>query len=391
VTTKIFFILVWVFIFSCRETSQENILNNSNFKASSDTFDNQASTVYDPADGLIIPVGKMQTARAAHTATVLKNGKVLIVGGFAGNPLSKAETYDPILKTFESVGQMTVARAEHSATLLPNGKVLIAGGYNGNYLSSTEVFDPQTSTFFAGPEMTTARSGHTATVLNNGKILFAGGVGVSWSFLQSAELYNVQTNTFLRTGSMTTARESHTATLLKNGTVLITGGHKDRRVNITIYSSAELYEPDSEKFKSIGNMMVKRHKHDAAKLADGSVLINGGSDERDSRGTYSSAELYDPVLSSFKPAGNMHINRYKHNGTSILLPNGNILIAGGANKAEIYKNASRKFNVVQGNMGTERLFSCATLLSNGDVLITGGYNENQEISANAWIYSYNKR
>jgi hypothetical protein len=390
-TTKIFFILVSPFIFSCKEPGLNNTQINSSLKAVSDTFDNQSSAAYDSTDGLITPVGKMQTARAAHTATVLKNGKVLIVGGFAGNTLSSAEIYDPVLKKFVSVGQMSVARAGHSATLLPNGKVLIAGGYNGNYLSSTEIYDPQTQTFSAGPEMNTARSGHTATVLNNGRILLTGGVGVGWSFLQSAELYNTQTNTFSATGSMTTARESHTANLLKNGTVLITGGHKDRRANITIYSSAELYNPASEKFILIGNMMIKRHKHDAVTLADGSVLINGGSDERDSRGTYSSAELYDPVSSSFKPVGNMNLSRYKHNGTSILLPNGNVLIAGGANKAEIYKNTSGKFDVVKGSMGTEQLFSCATLLSNGDVLITGGYNENQETSANAWIYSYNKK
>ncbi|MDQ6755563.1 MAG: hypothetical protein M3004_01380 [Bacteroidota bacterium] len=390
-TTKIFFLFILSFIFGCAQISREHTQNNSvALKENSDTFSNHSSTV-DTTNGLIIPTGKMLTPRAAHTATLLKTGKVLITGGFAGSTfLSSAEIYEPSLKIFTSVGHMSVARTGHTATLLPNGQVLIAGGYNGIYLSSTEIFDPQTQTFFAGPVMNTPRSGHTATVLNDAKILFAGGVGIDWSFLQSAELYDIQTKTFTPTGSMTTARESHTATLLKNGSVLITGGHKDRRANIKIYSSAELYDPVSEKFKLIGNMSIIRHKHDAVRLDDGRVLINGGSDERDSRGTYTSAELYNPVSSSFKLAGNMNITRYKHNGTSILLPNGNVLIAGGANRAEAYQTASGKFAVVYGNMGTERLFSCATLLQNGQVLITGGYNENQESSAGAWLYIYKK-
>ena len=390
-TIKIFSIFILSFITSCAQISREHTQNNLiALKENSDTFSNHSSAV-DTTNGLIIPTGKMQTARAAHTATLLKNSKVLLTGGFAGSSfLSSAEIYDPALKTFASVGQMSVARSAHTATLLPNGQVLIAGGYNGSYLSSTEIFDPQAQTFSAGPVMNTPRSGHTTTVLNNGKILFAGGVGIGWSFLQSAELYNIQTKTFTLTSSMTTARESHTATLLKNGSVLITGGHKDRRANIKIYSSAELYDPVSEKFKLIGNMSIIRHKHDAVRLADGKVLITGGSDERDSKGAYISAELYDPVLSSFKPVGNMNITRYKHNGTSILLPNGNVLIAGGANRAEIYQPALGKFSIVFGSMGTKRLFSCATLLQNGQVLVTSGYNENQEPSAGAWLYIYKK-
>ncbi len=339
----------------------------------------------------ILPVGSMRTSRAAHTATLLKNRTVLICGGFAGSKtFASAECYDPASSVFKSVGQMSVSRAGHSATLLPDGTILIAGGYNGNYLSSTEIFDPHSRTFTAGPIMNSPRSGHTATLLNNGKILLAGGVGVGWSFLESAELYDIQTKTFSTTNPMSTARESHTATLLKNGTVLITGGHKGRRENIKIYSSAELYDPIVGKFRLINNMTKIRHKHDAVMLADGRILITGGSDERDSRGAYSSAEIYDPVLSSFNSVKNMNLTRYKHNGTSILLSNNNVLVTGGANRAEVYNSKTGVFTIVSGSMGTQRLFSNATLLSTGQVLITGGYNEKQETSAKAWCYTYKR-
>ncbi|HYJ37188.1 MAG TPA: kelch repeat-containing protein [Chitinophagaceae bacterium] len=331
--------------------------------------------------------GSMRMPRAAHTATLLKNGKVLVCGGFSKSTSSTAEIYIPSSKTFQSVGNMGVPRSGHSATLLPNGKVLIAGGYNGNYLSSAEIFDPATETFTSAGIMTTARSGHTATVLNNGKILFVGGVGIGWSFLQSAELYDIRTGIFSATGSMTSARESHTATLLENGTVLITGGHKGRRADIKIYSSAEIYDPSSEKFTLTSSMAKIRHKHDAVMLKDGKVLIIGGSDERDSKGAYTSTEIYNPVSATFQVTNNMNLSRYKHNGTSILLENGNILIAGGANRAETYNSKQKEFAIVSGDMMSKRLFSCATLLTNGQVLITGGYDENIIASANSWIYS----
>ncbi|WP_410959788.1 kelch repeat-containing protein, partial [Salmonella sp. SAL4356] len=82
--------------------------------------------------------------RAAHTATLLPNGQVLIAGGFSGdqNSLASAETFDPAQEKFVSAGNMSVSRSGHTATLLPNGKVLIAGGYNGDYLASAELYDP---------------------------------------------------------------------------------------------------------------------------------------------------------------------------------------------------------------------------------------------------------
>ena len=66
--------------------------------------------------------------------------------------------------------------------------------------------------------------------------------------------------------------------------------------------------------------------------------------------------------------------------------NGKVLIAGGANRAEVFDPLTNTFSFAGGNMGTNRLFATATLLKNGQVLITGGYDENQAVSANAWLY-----
>ncbi|MBI1731064.1 hypothetical protein HYR53_10695 [Candidatus Acetothermia bacterium] len=343
--------------------------------------------------GSIHPISSMLTDRAAHTATRLADGRVLIAGGFGQGDNSyraSAELYDPSTDRFAATGSLASGKCCHSATRLPDGKILIAGGFNGQYLDNAELYDPATGTFTPTGRLTTPRMDHVAVLLDNGKVLLAGGVGTDWTFLDSAELYDPATGTFTSTGSMSAARESHTATKLMDGRVLITGGHQGRHAAIVIYDSAEIYDPATGTFSATGHLKQRRHKHDAGLLPDGRVLITGGSDERDDENAYTSSEIFDPATGSFSPAAEMPGIRYKHIGTSILLDNGNELVAGGARNAVLYDSKQNTFSVVPGDLGTaplSRLFSTATLLLNGNVLITGGYGINQHVSGQAWVYS----
>ena len=80
----------------------------------------------------------MATARSSHAATLLPNGRVLIVGGSDGDhALASAELYDPATGTFSSAGSMSKARDGATATLLPDGRVLICGGS-----ADAEVYTP---------------------------------------------------------------------------------------------------------------------------------------------------------------------------------------------------------------------------------------------------------
>ena len=336
----------------------------------------------------ITAIRNMTVTRAAHTSTLLPNGEVLVTGGFANkqSSLAHAELFDPAQKTFASTGNMNVSRSGHTATLLPNGKVLIAGGYNGDYLASAEIYDPTARTFRPATTMHTARSGHVAVLLPNGRVLLGGGVGAGWTFLKNAELYDPATNSFTPTGDMLAARESHTATLLRNGKVLIAGGHKDRRAAMTIYSSAEIYDPATGRFTATGDMTRVRHKHGAILFADGRVLIVGGADKRDGRPPYSSVEIFDPATGTFSATGDMNSPRYKLQDTIVLLNDGKVLIAGGANRAEVFDPAKNRFSYVTGDMGASRQFATATRLQNGQVLIIGGYHGENEVSAQAWLF-----
>ena len=338
--------------------------------------------------GSAIAIHPMIVSRASHCSTLLPNGKVLITGGFDanGHTLSSAELFDPDTRTFTITGSMAVPRLSHTATLLVNGKVLVAGGLNGGYLASAELYDPSTGKFTLTSPMTGPRSDHVAQLLDNGKVLLAGGVGSGYTFLAGAEVYDPTTNSFAVTGSMSVPRESHAIALLTNGKVLITGGHKDRHEAITIFSSAELYDPNDGTFSTTGNMAIRRHKHDATQLPNGKVLISGGADERDDRGAYTSTELYDVTTGTFTMAENMNVTRYKHKGTSILMNNGTVLLIGGASVTEIYDPATNTISRAKSSINATRLFAAATALGNGDVLFTGGYGPNIAASAQAWLF-----
>lgn len=330
----------------------------------------------------------MSMSRAVHTSVLLHDGKVLVTGGLTDGwgSLSEAEIFDPATNKFTSAGKMSARRASHSATVLRDGRVLIAGGFDGDYLDTAEIYDPKTGEFAPAGKLTMPRSGHIAVLLKDDRVLLAGGVGTGWTFLADAELFDPATGTFSNTGSMTVARESHTATLLEDGKVLIAGGHRGRRQAITIYSSVEIFDPASERFSQAGEMTIRRHKHDALLLQNGNVLIIGGSDERDGRGAYTSVETYDPKRKVFTKTGDMRLRRYKLQGTSVLLGNGKVLIAGGADQPEIFDPATGTFELIDQKFGTKRLFSSAILLQNGQVLITGGYDDNNAVSSKAWIY-----
>jgi hypothetical protein len=135
--------------------------------------------------------------------------------------------------------------------------------------------------------MSAPRLGHTATLLPNGKVLIAGGARDSspngdHPFVASAELYDPSSGTFTATVSMATSRVGHTATLLPNGNVLIAGGARDRSPdgNYLPVASAELYDPSSGTFTPTGSMATSRVGHTATLLPNGTVLIAGGARDR---------------------------------------------------------------------------------------------------------------
>lgn len=350
----------------------------------------RSSFVDKPIAGAVVPTAAMSLARYAHTATTLPDGRVLVLGGFTSEvqAVHSAEVYDPAAGRFRPLPRMITVRHSHTATVLPDGNVLIAGGYatGSTTVAHAELFDPRTNTFTPTGPLRAARAGHIAVLLTNGKVLIAGGVGPEWSFLSSAELYDPATGRFTPISDMTVARESHAAVRLRDGRVLIVGGHRGRRADMILYASAEVFDPADNRFRRVGDMQTRRHKHDAVVLADGRVLVTGGSDERDDQGAYRSTEVFDPARETFSAGLALARPRYKHNGSAVLLPTGAVLIAGGANEAEVYDPRAGTTAVVAGTSRLSGQFSAVAMTRAGHVLITGGYGSGQGPQSSAWVY-----
>jgi hypothetical protein len=177
------------------------------------------------------------------------------------------------------------------------------------------------------------------------------------------------------------ARIAHTATLLPDGRVLIAGG-RGSEVN----ARAELYDPKDGTFHQTGLMTIARYKHTAGLLPDGRVLLAGGSDDRDWNGTLASAEIYDPQRGTFSATSPLNDARFKLPAEAVHLRTGALLVAGGNRQAEVYDARSARFAVVAGDIGDARHYMSETLLSDGSVLLAGGYPNNDQATAQTWIY-----
>ena len=155
---------------------------------------NGSTTLNVVLGGRFVLTGSMNTARFAHTATLMNNGMVLVAAGAGHGETASAELYNPASGTFAPTGNMNAARMNFPATLLNNGTVLMAGGCCP-VSGTADRYNPATGTFTPTGGMNTARQFQTATLLNDGMVLMAGGQDPSDNILASAELYNPTTGT----------------------------------------------------------------------------------------------------------------------------------------------------------------------------------------------------
>jgi hypothetical protein len=341
----------------------------------------------------------LKTARDVHTATLLPNGKVLVVGGYNSTmetSLKSAEIYDPSGPPggkWTEIDSLNNARDGQTATLLRDGKVLVAGGYDSTTdtnLKSVELYNPSAPPGGQWTEidsLKTGRVGHTATLLLDGTVLVAGGGGDS-GYLTSVEIYEPASGKWTEIAPLKTARASHKAILLPTfyGRVIVVGGSNDSGA----LKSLEMYYPESGDWSDTpeSGPSTARDYHTATILNNGQVLVAGGLDW-DSGGALllKSAELSDRQGDFWHPTGDLNTTRANH--TATLLPNGQILAAGGFGDSEAQPisisselfHSGRGTWQLTGNLNAARANHTATLLRNGQVLVAGGWDGSKSMDS----------
>jgi hypothetical protein len=334
-------------------------------------------------------IGEMIVERAAHQATLLKTGQVLVTGGCTRNGcdlyLDTVELFDPGTQTFQPAPPMSSPRAGHAAVALTDGRVLVCGGWTGtDATASAEIYDPETGAWVPISDMNDARESLMAVPLLDGRVLVTGGSG-GQDNLASAEVFDPATSAFTSVGPM--GNNHYLATVLADGRVLLTGGQSDSG---TILASAEIFDPAKNEFLRTGAMSIPRYKHAAALLQDGRVLILGGSDARGYASRFASTELYDPETGGFTPGPKLNFARHKLRDALVVLPSGEVLVAGGATRLERYNPDKNAFSLLEGELSGPQMFATATLFPTGEVLILGGYDDHTQPNDTAWLAHINR-
>lgn len=313
--------------------------------------------------------------RAAHTASVLADGRLLVAGGCVVDGCSAGSDSTFVIEadgTTVRIGpSMSVARDSHTATVVA-GRVVIAGGFPGEGAAPTsvvEVFDPTTSTLELIGDLHTPRGGHAAAPLGGSKVLVVGGWVAPRTYTDSVEVIDASARTIESTESLPWAADALDAAPLNDGRILVTGGLVAAE---QATARAAVFDPTTRRWTEIDPMGTPRAKHASVVLPDGRVLVIGGTtDDRDMLAT---TEVFDPTTNRFEPGPTLLEGRYKIAGGLVVLGDGRVVVGGGGQSVEVIDVELRRSSRVSTD-ARRRSFATVSPLAKGRVLVIGGYDD----------------
>lgn len=308
--------------------------------------------------------------------TALDNGRLLVVGGCVTDGCGTAAADSWIIEGRDArrTASLNYVRDAHSATLLADGRVLVSGGFAAEgtpALDTAEIYDPETERWAEVAALTTGRGGHGAALLGDGTVLLAGGWARTGGFTDTTEIFDPVTATFRPGPLLPRPVVGVGAASLPSGCVLLVGGEVESAVPTDL---ALTVCPDGT-VTEVGPLRQARFKHATVSLPAGDVLIVGGT--ADDRELLRSTEVFDAESQSFRPGPDLTVGRYKLGAT--LLPDGRVVVAGGAPGIEVIDVASGEASVV--DAARDAVASFSTLGVTGGVLVVlGGYDESIDLT-----------
>ena len=363
----------------------------------------------------------LSDGRYLHTATLLANGKVLVSGGLSTGlqgavALASAEIFDPGTRHWSLTGPMAIPRAMHTASLLPDGRVLVVGGFDGgDYQATAEFYDPASGSWSPAPGLAAPLAAQTANSLANGSVLLCGGLqsiqvkGQAGKFLLSlladsnieyvvtapyCQSYDPVSNCWSQRARLPHRRYAHLGVALPSGQILFAGGSNGMGEWNWVLPT-DIYDPARDSFAVGPDLRMGRTFAEATVMPDGGVFFAGG--KVDTWTFLPATEAFSPDLDSGRALG--ILAKPRGHGMSFSLPGGRFLLTGGVgpdvapasgappqavlDSTEIFDFAKRAWSAGP-PLPEPRAYASVTALPAGFFLIAGGAGLLSSVG-NGWL------
>lgn len=241
---------------------------------------------YDVSSGRWTSLPDVAVPRSHHTVSILRDGRVLIVGSIdyandgAGSPSVELCAKDG--SACRVTTSLSVARASHTASLLRDGRVLVTGGgarifdEQSSLHATSAIFEPASEGWTPGPPLPSARFDHVAVTLGDGTTLLVGGSLAPQGQRISSEVLSLgpTESAFTIAGALTIPRWLHGATLLPGDRLLVVGAAAPFYLASSV-ATTEVYDVGARMSSPLPDL-EPMYWHTQTALADGRVLVAGG-------------------------------------------------------------------------------------------------------------------
>jgi galactose oxidase len=271
----------------------------------------------------------------------LPDGRLLVAGGHLadGAGLNQTTVYDPVNNTWTASAVMNAGRWYPTVTTLPDGSVLILAGSSRDATGKVGIPNVVPEVWSNGavtglnsnPDQTAFDLYPRLHVAVSGRVISTGSLAQTWSF----DLTGGGTWAKLPTRRANAQRDYAPSVLYDADKVIYIGGGNAPTPN------AELLDMGAATpaWQRAQPMHFARRQHNATILADGTVLVTGGTrsggggppqnfNNLDLGQPVHIAELWNPADGTWTQLGAESIDRCYHS-TAVLLPDGRVLSAGG--------------------------------------------------------------
>jgi hypothetical protein len=238
--------------------------------------------LYEPATFELTLTGALLEGRSHHAAVRLGDGTVFAIAG-AGRlgdipdttprALASSERYDPATEAWSAAASMAEPRWSHTATMLPDGRVLVVGGTDeSGPVGSAEVYDPVADGWSPAGVLAEPRSWHVAGVLGSGRVLVAGGFAGRDAATSSVEIWDPAVSGFTTVEALPEAVAVAALAVLDEHRVLVVGGVRDRST-LEPTGQAVIFDDRTDGWMALEPLNVARFGHSAVRIDDGRVVV----------------------------------------------------------------------------------------------------------------------